>query len=81
MTMTRSAAVCARAPQNRDDAPYMLTWEIWQTEIVALLQKDFGGESLRHIGLEDIDWPSWRVFFQQGKSPRAAIERALERDI
>jgi hypothetical protein len=34
-----------------------------------------------HIGLEDIDWPSWRVFFQQGKSPRAAIERALERDL
>jgi len=57
------------------------TWEEWQSEIVILLQKDFGGEALRHISLEDIDWPSWRDFYRQGKSARAAIERALERDL
>jgi len=57
------------------------TWEQWQSEIVTLLQKDFGGEVLRHIGLDDIDWPSWEGFYLQGKSPRAAIEQALERDL
>jgi len=56
-------------------------WEQWQSEIVMLLQSDFGGEVLRDICLEDIDWPSWHQFFVQGKSPRAAIERALERDL
>jgi len=48
---------------------------------VTLLQEDFGGEALRHICLEDVDWPSWHGFYLQGKSPRAAIERALERDL
>jgi hypothetical protein len=57
------------------------TWEQWQSEIVTLLQKDFGGEALRDICLEDIDWPSWQRFYLQGKSPRAAIEQALERDL
>jgi hypothetical protein len=56
-------------------------WEKWQSDIVALLQSDFGGEVLRDISLEDIDWPSWHDFYVQGKSPRAAIERALERDL
>jgi hypothetical protein len=59
----------------------MKTWEEWQSEIVDLLQADFGGEALRHIGLEDIDWPAWQHFYLQGKSPRGAIERALERDL
>jgi hypothetical protein len=56
-------------------------WERWQSDIVRLLQADFGGEVLRDICLDDIDWPSWHQFFVQGKSPRAAIERALERDV
>jgi hypothetical protein len=56
-------------------------WEKWQSDIVTLLQSDFGGEVLRDICLDDIDWPSWRDFYVQGKSPRAAIERALERDL
>ncbi len=58
----------------------MQTWEQWQRDIVTLLQKDFE-EALQHISLNDIDWPSWHSFFVQGKSPRAAIERALERDL
>jgi hypothetical protein len=59
----------------------MQTWEEWQSEIVMLLQKDFRGEALRRSCLEDIDWPSWHGFYLQAKSPRAAIARALERDL
>jgi hypothetical protein len=59
----------------------MQTWEQWQSEIVTLLQKEFGGEALQHISLDDVDWPSWHTFYLQGKSPHAAIERALERDL
>jgi hypothetical protein len=57
-----------------------LTWERWQEEVVALLRSDFDGE-LRQTTLDDVDWVSWKPFFIQGRSPRAAIERALERDI
>ena len=55
-------------------------WTQWQEEIVALLKNDFD-ETLSQISIEDVDWSSWRPFYDQGSSPRSAIERALERDI
>ena len=57
----------------------MQPWAQWQSEVVALLKRDFV-EALV-VSLDDIDWPSWRPFYEQGRSPRAAIERALERDL
>jgi hypothetical protein len=55
------------------------SWTQWQETVVALLRTDFN-ESLRHIGFDEVDWPSWRVFYNEGRTPRAAINRALERD-
>jgi hypothetical protein len=55
-------------------------WTQWQNEVVALLQRDFE-EALHHIRIDDIDWPSWHDYYAQGKSPRAALDRALERDL
>jgi hypothetical protein len=78
---SREIALPHRMAWMTEGGPYMQTWEQWQSEIVTLLQKDFDGEALQHICHEDIDWPSWHGFFLQGKSPRAAIERALERDL
>ncbi len=80
-TYSQEIALPHRMAWMTEGGPDMQTWEQWQSEIVTLLQKDFGGEVLQHICLEDIDWPSWHGFYLQGKSPRAAIERALERDI
>jgi len=57
-----------------------LAWTQWQNDVVALLEKDFV-ETLQQISMDDIDWPSWHGYFVQGKSPRAAIDRALERDL
>jgi hypothetical protein len=51
-----------------------------QWQIVALLEIDFE-ETLQQISIDDIDWPSWHEYYVQGKSPRAAIDRALERDL
>jgi hypothetical protein len=62
------------------DPTDMQAWAQWQCEIVALLRMDFD-QSLQDISLDDVDWVSWRSFYEQGKSPRAAIERALERDL
>lgn len=58
----------------------MQTWAQWQIEVVALLQGDFE-EFLHGISLDDVDWPSWRDFYIEGRSPRAAVDRALERDL
>jgi hypothetical protein len=55
-------------------------WRRWQAEVVTLLRSDFHGE-LAAIAVDDVDWPSWHPFFVQGRSPRAAIDRALERDV
>ena len=51
-----------------------------QDRYVALLRGDFG-DSLQVISIDDVDWPSWQGFYAQGRSPRSAIERALERDL
>jgi hypothetical protein len=58
----------------------MQPWTQWQQDVVALLKEDFD-ETLGLISIEDVDWSSWRPFFEQGRTPRSAIERALERDI
>jgi hypothetical protein len=54
-------------------------WAHWQNEVVKLLRGFLHGE-LAAVVLEDIDWPSWQVYFVQGRSPQAAINLALERD-
>jgi hypothetical protein len=56
------------------------SWQQWQHDVVRLLRTDFH-EVLQEIGIDDIDWPSWRIFFIEGRTPRAAVDRALERDL
>jgi hypothetical protein len=67
-------------PCLQQDITAMQPWPQWQSEIVALLENDFDG-ALGSISIEDIDWPSWRPLYDQGRTPRSAIERALERDL
>ena len=55
------------------------SWTDWQKAIVELLRTDFT-EVLQHIGFDEVDWAAWRTFYNEGRTPRAAIDRALERD-
>jgi len=57
--------------------PSMLSWTRWQRAVLALLRAEFTDH---HIGFDEVDWLSWRLFYDAGKTPRAAIDRALERD-
>jgi hypothetical protein len=57
-----------------------LSWDEWQREIVRLLRVDLRAE-LHGMTLEDIDWAAWGSYYTEGKSPRQAIDRALERDV
>jgi hypothetical protein len=61
-------------------ASVVQNWNRWQREVVAVLQGDFK-DLLHEISLDDVDWPSWYRFFVEGSSPRAAVMRALERDL
>jgi hypothetical protein len=58
----------------------MQTFMQWQYEVVAILRGDFE-ELLRDISLDDVDWASWHAFYVEGRSARAAVDRALERDL
>jgi hypothetical protein len=59
---------------------YTLCWNQWQIEVIAVMRKEFGA-FLPEISLDDVDWPSWQKFFVEGRSPRAAVLRAFERDL
>jgi hypothetical protein len=58
----------------------MLTWTQWQREVIALLRKDLDDNS-HHICVEDVDWQPWETLYREGRSPHAAIDRVLERDL
>jgi hypothetical protein len=58
----------------------MQTWTQWQAEVVAMLGAEFE-EIMHHVSIDDVDWPAWRNYFLEGRSPRAAVDRALERDL
>lgn len=64
---------------DADRAP-LVPWPVWQREVLALLRSDLGA-LLQNIALDDIDWVAWRCFYLDGKAPRAAVDRALERDL
>jgi hypothetical protein len=57
----------------------MLSWVQWQNAVLAQLRADFA-EVLQFIGMEEVDWDSWRNFYIEGRTPKAAVDRALERD-
>jgi hypothetical protein len=57
----------------------LLSWAQWQNAVLALLRADFA-EVLQFIGMEEVDWDSWRNFYVEGRTPKSAVDRALERD-
>ena len=58
----------------------MQTWAEWQSEVVCLLRQDLD-EFLSCISIDDVDWAAFQTFFLEGRTARAAVDRALERDL
>jgi hypothetical protein len=58
----------------------VLGWVQWQLAVLAVLRADFIGV-LQKIDLDDVDWDAWRNFYNEGRTPRSAVDRALERDL
>jgi hypothetical protein len=53
-------------------------WTDWQQQVVAVIRKDFH-DVLDEVGADDIDWESWRPFYEQGCTAEAAVDRAFLR--
>jgi hypothetical protein len=57
-----------------------VAWREWQVGVVAVLRDDFR-EVLDEVSNEDIDWDAWRSLFDEGRSPKSAVDRAFLRDL
>jgi hypothetical protein len=56
------------------------SWAQWRASVVAIIRFDFN-EVLPDVKDGDIDWDSWRSFFDEGRSPQAAVDSAFLRDL
>ena len=63
---------------NPEENP--VTWPAWQRSVLSVLRTELR-DLVQPLGLADVDWPAWQVFYEQGRSPRSAVSRALERDL
>lgn len=55
-----------------------LSWVYWQQEVVETI-RDLYHELFSDVEREDIDWDAWRPLFDEGRSPRAAVNCAFVR--
>ncbi len=56
------------------------SWNLWQQEVVAVIRADFV-TVLDDIGTDEIDWETWRPFFEEGRTPQDAVKRAFANDL
>lgn len=55
-------------------------WTEWQRDVVQLIRADFA-DILHDVNDEDIDWDAWRTFYDQGHTPRDAVNLAFVREV
>jgi hypothetical protein len=55
------------------------SWQQWRAGVVAEIRHDFR-DVLEDVEEADIDWEAWRPLYEEGRSPRAAVDRAFLRD-
>lgn len=56
------------------------SWCDWQRDVLAAIRDDFS-EILFEVDENDIDWDAWRPLYEEGRSARAAVDRAFVRDL
>jgi hypothetical protein len=55
-----------------------MSWMMWQQQVLNKIRRDYA-EILEHLTLDDIDWPSWRDLYDQGRSASDAVDHAFVR--
>jgi hypothetical protein len=77
---------CAQWPLStvlHEDSPppcNELSWPQWQRDVLRVLRIELQ-DLVHHLCVDDVDWGSWHVFYEQGRTPGSAVNRALERDL
>ena len=56
------------------------SWTDWRQGVVAVIRTEFH-DIFDQVGDDDIDWEAWRPLFEEGRSPKAAVDRAFLRDV
>ena len=54
------------------------SWFDWRLGVVEIIRADFR-DVLENVGEDDIDWEAWRPLFEQGRTPKAAVDSAFLR--
>jgi hypothetical protein len=53
-------------------------WMVWQEQVLNKIRRDYA-DILEQLTLDDIDWPSWRDLYDQGRSASDAVDHAFVR--
>ena len=56
------------------------SWQQWRAGVVDEIRCNFR-DVLDDVKEADVDWDAWRPFYDEGRSPRAAVDRAYVRNI
>ena len=54
------------------------SWMMWQQQVLNKIRRDYA-DILEQLTLDDIDWPSWRDLYDQGRSASDAVDHAFVR--
>jgi hypothetical protein len=57
---------------------FVQPWSDWQNAVVAVIRIDFH-DVLEDVHIEDIDWDAWRPLYDEGRTPKAAVDQAFVR--
>ena len=52
------------------------SWSNWQRAVVDVIRRQFDG-ALAGTDLKDVDWDSWRRYYEQGRSAPSAVSHAF----
>ena len=53
-------------------------WSDWRQAVIAAIRDDYA-DVLDDVDEDDIDWDAWRPLYDEGLSPRAAVDHAFVR--
>lgn len=77
---SRPRARCSDPTPDVDMLQLTNSWIDWRQGVVAVIRDAFRGV-LDSVEDTDIDWDAWRPLFEEGRSPKAAVDKAYLRDL
>jgi len=79
--MGRNSAVAFASSDILDaDLEEANSWARWQHGVMSVIRIEFE-ELFAYVDRDDVDWNAWRPLYDEGRSPKAAVDRAFARDI